>query len=73
MMRHYLLSGPITAHSRSVASAAAKARRVAPGGGSLGLPARPSRAFAAAIDLPSVAAAADDYVVAAGHIQKQSA
>jgi hypothetical protein len=65
-MRHYFLPGAITAHSGGMRPSPGKARRVASGGAPLRLLARPPRAVAAAIDLTSVAAAADDHLAAAG-------
>ena len=72
-MRHYFLPGAITAHPQGMGPPAGKARLVALGGGSQGLPARPPRAVAAAIDLAAVAAAADDHLAAAAQTQKQPA
>ena len=72
-MRHYFLPGAITAHPQGMGPPAGQARLVALGGCSQGLPARPPRAVAAAIDLAAVAAAADDHLAAAAQTQKQPA
>jgi hypothetical protein len=72
-MRHYFLPRAITVHASGMGPTAGKARLVALRGRSLGLPARLLGALATAVDLASVAAAADHRLVAAGHTQKQPA
>jgi hypothetical protein len=73
MMRHYFVPGAITAHPEGMGPPAAKARLVALGSCSQGLPACPPRAVAAAIDLAAVAATTDDHLAAAVQAQKQPA
>jgi hypothetical protein len=73
MMRHYFLPGAIMAHPEGMGPPAGKARLVALGGCSQGLPARLPRAVAAAINLAAVAAAADDHLAAAAQTEKQPA
>jgi hypothetical protein len=70
-MRHYLLSGTITAHADRMSPATGKARLVAPGGYALGLLARLQRTVAAAVDLPAIATATDDRLAAAARTEKQ--
>ena len=73
MMRHYFSARTIPAHPRGVSPTAAMARLVASAGLSECPPARSHGASPGAVDLPSVAATADDRLAAATRTQEQAA
>ena len=72
-MRHYFAARTIAAHPGRMLPAAAMARLVAPAGLSQCTEACPHGASAGAVDLPSVAATADDRLAAATRTQEQAA
>jgi hypothetical protein len=75
-MRHFLLSRPIAAHPGSVPPSATLACLIAPTGRLQGPSPRPRGAAfvdAVAVDLSSVAAAANDHLAAATGAQEQAA
>ena len=72
-MRHYFLSRPVAALPRGVLPAAARALLVALAGRGDGLPPGSRGAAVVAVNLASVAAAADDHLIAATRAQEQAA
>ena len=70
-MRHILLPGAITTSARSVQEPAAKAHLVAPGGGSLCVVSGTTGAVSGAIDVATIAAAADRHLSAAADTDEQ--
>ena len=61
-MRHVFLPSPVTAGARRMGEAAAAACLVAPACGALGLAPGLMGAVSSAVDLPPVAAAADEHL-----------
>ena len=72
-MRHYFLSRPVAALPRGVLPAAARGLLVALAGRDDGLPPGSRGTAVVAVDLASVAAAADDHLIAATRAQEQAA
>src|SRR3954447_6109173 len=72
-MRHFLSPCPPAPHPRRMRQTAPAAGLVAPAGRLQRPPAGPPRARAGAVDLPAVAATADDRLDAAGRAQEQPA
>src|SRR3954447_18838524 len=72
-MRHFLSPCPPAPHPRRMRQTAPAAGLVAPAGRLQRPPAGPPRARAGAVDLPAVAATADDRLDTAGHAQEQPA
>ena len=72
-MRHYFLSRPVAALPRGVLPAAASGLLVALAGRNDGLPPGSRGTAVVAVDLASVAAAADDHLIAATRAQEQAA
>ncbi len=70
-MRHILLPGAITTGTRSVQEPAAKAHLVAPGGGSLCVVSSSTGAVSGAIDVATIATAADRHLRAAAGTDEQ--
>jgi len=70
-MRHILLPGAITTATRGVQEATAKAHLVAPGGGSLCVVSGPTGAVSGAIDVATIATAADRHLSAAAGTDEQ--
>ena len=70
-MRHILLPGAITTGTRSVQESAAQAHLVAPGGGSLCVVSGPTGAVSGAIDVATIAPAADRHLSAAAGTDEQ--
>jgi hypothetical protein len=72
-MRHFLLPRPVAVHPGGVPPPATLARLVEPTGRLQGPLPGPRGAAAVAVDLPTVAAAADDHLTAAIRTQEQTA
>ena len=73
MRDYFSLPLPVTARAAGLASLAARTRRIALRGGMLRLLARLPRALGTAVDLTSVATAADDRLTAAPCAQEKTA
>src|SRR4051812_2627400 len=73
VMRHFLLSRPVTAHSGGVPPPAMRARLISPPSRLQGPLPCPGSAAAVTVDLPPIAAAANDYLASAAGAQEQTA
>jgi hypothetical protein len=70
-MRHVLLPGTISASARGMQNPAAMAPLIAPAGGTLCLASGPAGALTSAVDVPTIATAADHHLGAAAGTKKQ--
>src|SRR3954451_23701807 len=71
-MRHFLLSRPVTAHSGGVPPTAMRASLISPTSRLQGPLPCPGSAAAVTVDLPPIAAAANDYLASAAGAQEQT-